>query len=89
MGRLFVTCSLNIEIPNGFIVESLPESISYKLPNGDGSFIFAIQDKNGVITISSEMNIRKAKFEVHEYQAIKTLFDSLIEKQTEQVGLKK
>lgn len=83
------TILLNIEIPNGYAIESLPEPISYNLPNNDGSFVFAVQSKNNVITISSKMNIRKVKFEVNEYEAIKILFDNLVEKQTAQVVLKK
>ena len=83
------TILLNIEIPDGYVLEDLPKPISYNLPNGDGSFVFAVQEKDKMITISSKMNIRKAKFEVNEYEAIKLLFDNLVEKQTAQVVLKK
>jgi hypothetical protein len=80
---------LNIELPEGYIVESLPEGKKYVLPNGEGSYIFSIEEKNGVIVVSSRMIMNSTKFETYQYEGVKGLFTNLIEAQTAQVVLKK
>ena len=80
---------LNIELPEGYTVESLPEGKKYVLPNDEGSYIFSIEEKNGVIVVSSRMIINSTKFETYQYEGVKGLFINLIEAQTAQVVLKK
>lgn len=80
---------LNIELPEGYVVEDLPKGKKYVLPNDEGSYIFSIEEKDGVIVVSSKMIINSTKFETYQYEGIKGLFSNLIEAQTAQVVLKK
>lgn len=81
---------INIEIPEGYSVEDLPEVANIVLPNKGGKFQYLLnQQDSRNIQIISRLNIDQTYFEPTEYLAIKNFFDIIIEKQGEQIVLKK
>lgn len=81
---------MNIDIPEGYQIEELPESVSILLPNGGGKFLFQVSEKKGGgIQIVSKVNIKQLLFLPEEYTTIKNFWDLIVEKMGEQIVLKK
>lgn len=81
---------INIEIPEGYRIEELPEITNIALPNDGGKYQFMVskQDEKN-IQIVSRMSVDQTYFKPLEYPAIKSFFDMIVEKQGEQIVLKK
>lgn len=77
------------DIPDGYTVEELPEELNLALPNQGGIFLYSVNHMNGKLQINSRIQLTQLVFEPQEYQVIKSFFDMIIEKQEEQVVLKK
>ena len=81
---------LTLKIPEQYEVEQLPQPVIVTIPNNGGKFSFAVQ-KNApkMIQIVSSIQLNQLHFEPEEYPFVKQFFDMLIEKQQEQIVLKK
>jgi transglutaminase-like putative cysteine protease len=83
---------LNLTIPEGYAIEQMPEQVSLSLPENGGKFTFLVSKPAGTIRmlqINSTIQINQVHFEPEEYGTIKKFFDLIIEKQQEQLVLKK
>lgn len=83
---------LNLTIPEGYEIEQLPEQVNLLLPDNGGRFVFLVtksKDSPRSLQINSTIQINQVHFEPEEYTAIKKFFDLIIEKQQEQLVLKK
>lgn len=83
---------LNLTIPEGYAIEQMPEQVSLSLPENGGKFTFLVSKLAGTsrtFQINSTIQINQVHFEPEEYPAIKKFFDLIIEKQQEQLVLKK
>lgn len=76
-------------IPEGYEVESLPESKILRLPDNSINITYSVQLLNNKIYISYKRNINKVYFMPDEYQNLKQIYDEMVKKHTEQVILKK
>ncbi len=83
------TFIFQIKMPEGYALESLPQPRKYSLPNKEGFYLFSVEESNGILKINSTLKINRADFKIHQYQAIKDLFENVIEAQTTQIVLKK
>ncbi len=80
---------LQVELPEGFLVEESPKPFRAALPNGGGAFsynVHAFQDK---ITVITEVKINQLKYEPEDYSGLKNFFDLILEKQGAQIVLRK
>jgi len=77
------------QMPAGYAVESLPENLNVILPNNDASFQYLIREKNKKISIISTLKVAKTLYPPEEYEALRELFASAVQKMQEQVVLKK
>lgn len=80
---------LDLAIPPGYVVESLPESARYTLPNNGGRFQYNIGQKDGKISLNCTLNITQLFFSPEEYENLRSFFGMAAEKMGEQVVLKK
>lgn len=80
---------INIAIPKGYQVESLPESKIIRLPDDLGQFIYAIDSTDEVINLKAELALNSAIVPVRYYEALKEFYRQLVEKETEKVVLSK
>lgn len=80
---------INIAIPEGYQVESLPESTSVQLPDNMGLFKYIIKANekfvNLTVTVSSETAIVGSQ----HYDSLKEFYKLLVQKETEKVVLSK
>jgi len=80
---------LNLTIPEGYVLEELPEPALVKMPDDAGMFRFQVSEKDGKIQITSKIFIKKTRYKPQEYQGIRQFFDHITEKHGEQIVLKK
>ncbi len=80
---------LNLTIPEGYSVEELPENINLKMDGNGGQFQYLVSQNGNTIQVVCKVTISKVRFEPEEYNIIKGFFDVIVEKQGEQIVLKK
>ena len=80
---------VNITIPDGYIVETLPQSISIPMSDNNGSLKYLVSSNEKQIQLSVTMDINSAIIPPDYYSELKSFFAELIKKQTEKVVLKK
>ncbi|MEM0994813.1 MAG: DUF3858 domain-containing protein, partial [Bacteroidota bacterium] len=83
------TYLFEFSIPAGYEIEQLPESTNVKLPSDGGRFRYSVSSKADKIHIHTNLQIKQCRFSAAEYQAVKMMFDLMIEKQEEQIVLRK
>ncbi len=83
------TYSINIMIPDGYRIVSLPESIVAKLGEADGEFKFIVNGTGNVIRLSSVISIKKPVFLAEEYDFLKKFYANIIKKHSEAIVLEK
>jgi len=81
--------NINLEIPEGYVVESLPTSINIAAGNDIGSFKFMIVNNDNKIQLSITSTINAAIVPPDYYPALKSFCQQMIDKQNEKIVLKK
>ena len=80
---------VNIMIPDGYEVVSLPESMIVKLKDNSGEFKYLVNQNGKYLRVDSEINISQTVFPADEYEIIQKFYNNIIEKQNESIVLKK
>lgn len=78
-----------LKIPEGFMVESMPQNIALGLPNNDGLYTVKSVVSNGEIMIRSSFKVNKVVFSGDEYPLLKEFYGKVVDKQAEQIVLKR
>lgn len=78
-----------LDIPEGYAVESIPESAIFNLENGMGMFKFIAEEKNGQVKLMSVVDVRSTYFSVESFEFLQKFFEGIVEKHAEQIVLKK
>lgn len=79
----------NIMVPEGYTVEFLPESSIVELNGGAGTYRFLTNQNANYLRIESELDITNTAYTPKDYAALKQLFATMVEKQTEAIVLVK
>lgn len=79
----------NIDIPEGYVVESLPKSISVPMSDNMILFKYLIVNNNNKIQVSISLSINSSLISADYYQELKAVFNEIIKKENEKVVLKK
>ncbi|MBI5372992.1 MAG: DUF3858 domain-containing protein [Sphingobacteriales bacterium] len=67
--------TLTMEIPDGFVVDELPESLRVKLnEKGEAIFDYKIREAGGIITLTYSLEIFKTIFKPDEYNTLRDFF---------------
>jgi hypothetical protein len=78
-----------VEIPEGYIVEELPENLNMSLPNTGGSFQLSINQTGNFLNAIYKLRINQLTFFPDEYGNLKEFYNRSLVKQTAQVILKR
>jgi hypothetical protein len=81
--------NLNIEIPEGYSVESMPKPIRISSENKEIVFTFITSNVDNKIQISCSKEIYNSIFAADQYDGLKDLFQKMIVSQNEKIVLKK
>ncbi|SEA59593.1 protein of unknown function [Flavobacterium gillisiae] len=79
--------NINIEIPPGYKVESLPESVKVSTVDGIASFSINIMSVGNKIQIAVTKEISKAIVSADYYDVLKDFFQQVLDKQNEKIIL--
>ena len=80
---------VNIELPEGYKVESLPENSVFNLGENIGSYRYLISQAGNKIQLSVEFSINESFIAAEEYGNLKKFYELLISKENEKVVLSK
>ncbi|OAD90012.1 hypothetical protein A7A78_07275 [Aequorivita soesokkakensis] len=80
---------INIALPEGYKVESLPENAVFNLGENTGSYRYLISQVGNKLQLSVEFTINKAYIAAEEYGNLKKFYELLIAKENEKVVLSK
>ena len=81
--------NINIDIPEGYEVESLPSPIRILLEDKQGIYVFNIVKEGNKIQISSSKEINSSIFAADSYGALKDFYQKMLMSQNEKIVLKK
>ena len=80
---------INIEIPAGYVIESVPEAINIATGYDIGSFKYNIGNANNKIQVVVSSDINTAIVTPEYYPILKEYFQKMVDKQNEKIVLKK
>jgi hypothetical protein len=80
---------VSITIPDGYTIESIPESVAYQLPDELGEFRFMISNTENAIQLRVTQDIKMALVPADYYEALKDYFGAIVTKQAEKIILSK
>jgi hypothetical protein len=80
---------VGIKIPEGYVVESVPENLAIGLRENYGDYRFSIKIEAGIINVYSTLQINTAIFPTANYDEIKVFYKMIVNKNLEQIVLKK
>jgi hypothetical protein len=83
------TFTLNMTVPDGYVIEELPKSAVVKFNENEGIFQYLIQQSENSIQFRSRVKLSRAVFAPDEYNSLRDFFDMIVKKQSEQIVLKK
>lgn len=81
--------TMNIQIPEGWVIDELPESVLYRLPEGSGEFRRIVQGDEKMVSLRYRFIINKTRFMPNEYSNLKAFYDEMVEKLSQNIVLKK
>ncbi|MFB3389586.1 DUF3857 domain-containing protein [Flavobacterium sp. LAR06] len=81
--------NLNLDIPEGYIVESMPKPIRISSEDKEIVYIFNISNEGNKIQISCVKEINSSIFAADEYAGLKDIFQKMLASQNEKIVLKK
>ncbi|WP_299273933.1 hypothetical protein [uncultured Psychroserpens sp.] len=80
---------INIMIPEGYQVESLPESGIFEFKDGESKFTYRVKENGNFLQFNIALEINTSFINSADYKVFKEFFEMIVEKQSEQVVLKK
>lgn len=84
------TVNLQLEVPQGYVVDELPKSMIVKLnEQDDGMFEYRITQSGDNISFRSRVRLKRSYFMPDEYETLREFFNLVVNKQAEQIVFKK
>lgn len=80
---------ISLTIPEGYTVESLPESKVVAMPENMAKFTYDVSKNNNQVQLSYTFDVNKVVVENIYYETLKVFFKELVNKNTERIVLKK
>jgi hypothetical protein len=82
--------NLQMEVPHGYAVDELPQSIIVKLNDqDDGMFEYRVSQSGDNILLRSRVRFKRTFFLQEEYETLREFFNLIVKKQAEQIVFKK
>ncbi len=80
---------LDLKLPEGYEVEEQPANKRLRLPGKGGSYMRALEIKDGVLTMITQLTFSKARYEPREYRDLRQFYDEVVAAEAEVVVLRK
>jgi hypothetical protein len=82
-------CQVIVNLPENYVVESIPTPINLMFADKDLEFLFNISNSGKQIQVISQLNINTSIVTQDNYEELKAFFNEVVKKQTEKIVLKK
>lgn len=79
----------NINVPENYVVTSLPESKAFSLPNNGGTFLFNCKKIGNKIIVVFKYQLHKVEYTNEEYFALKEFFNQIVKVQSSIITLER
>jgi hypothetical protein len=83
------TFVLNMEIPEGYVIDELPKSTKVLFNDDEGFFEYMIDKDEGNVRLRSRIKLKKANYKQEDYNTLRDFFGFVVKKQGEQIVFKK
>jgi len=83
------TYILNMEIPQGYVVDELPKQAKVLFNDDEGFFEYLVAKGDANIQLRSRIKLKKANFKPEDYNTLRDLFAFIVKKENEQIVFKK
>jgi hypothetical protein len=80
---------MNLNIPEGYLVEEIPESIKIALPDKSATYLFMANVIGNIIQLVNQFDINKSMYTPEEYKGLREFWAMVVSKNNEQIVLKK
>lgn len=80
---------VTIKIPEGYKIEGAPKTEMFTMPDRSVKFSYIINQDGDLLKIKSHLVLSKSYFWPQEYQNLRELFNKIVEKQEQQIVLRK
>lgn len=80
---------VNIKVPEGYRVESLPSNVTVQMPENYGTFRFLISDQGHQVQVSLQQTINQSLIPTEIYDDLKMFYQAAIDKMNEKIVLAK
>ena len=80
---------MSFELPEGFAVEELPEVQKMMLPENAGRFTYTVKQLDNTVQLTVRFKIDNPFFNFEQYPYLKEFYNQIVEKEAEQVVLKR
>jgi len=81
--------TVNIMVPKGYKVESLPESAMVKMNEDGANFKYIISQSANFLRIETSIDLNKSIYASSDYEYLKNFFDEIVSKHSEAIVLSK
>jgi hypothetical protein len=81
--------NINIKVPEGFVVETMPKAINIATGENVGAFKYIIANSQNSIQIAITKDINSAIVPADFYEVLKDFYQQMIDKQNEKIVLRK
>lgn len=81
--------SVNITIPDGFVVDELPEGKVFTLPNNAAKCTISLTKEDNKVKVISRLQINQTLFQPNEYSNLQEFYSRLVSKKSETIVLKR
>jgi len=83
------TYVLNMEIPDGYVVDELPKSTKVTFNDDEGFFEYLTAKDGSNIQFRCRLQLKKANFKPEDYATLRDFFGFVVKKENEQFVFKK
>ncbi|WP_066223978.1 DUF3857 domain-containing protein [Formosa haliotis] len=83
------TYKVSVMLPEGYKVESLPESARFQFKGGEGDFSFMSSSNSNMVAFRVNYSLANTFVITDDYEHFKTFFGMMVEKETEKMVLTK
>jgi len=80
---------MQLTIPEGFVVDELPQTKIFALPQNAARYLYSVTQVGNVINVNSAFSVNKNIFVQAEYPTLREFYNQVVAKQAEQIVLKK
>lgn len=83
------TFFFKLTIPEGYVVDELPESKAIAMPESGARYVYNIVQNGNQIMLTRRFHINKSLFTQVEYPYLREFYNQIVAKESEQIVLKK